>query len=97
MLGAGGPARGIIEYGPDCGESRAGGRLARGQGIGHVLVEMVLQWARAEGHHRVHLWVTETNHPARRLYQGCGFAVTGERKPLPSHPQYAQIAMARLT
>lgn len=70
---------------------------ARGQGIGHALVEMVLQWAKAADHHRVHLWVTETNHPARRLYQGCGFAVTGERKPLPSHPQYAEIAMARLT
>jgi ribosomal protein S18 acetylase RimI-like enzyme len=43
----------------------------------------------------VHLWVTETNHPARALYERCGFAVTGERKPLPSHPQYAEIAMAR--
>jgi GNAT superfamily N-acetyltransferase len=44
-----------------------------------VLVEVVLRWARAEGHHRVHLWVTETNAPPRRLYQGSGFAVTGAR------------------
>jgi GNAT superfamily N-acetyltransferase len=70
---------------------------AREQGIGRALAETVLQWARAEGHHRVHLWVTETNDPARRLYEHCGFAVTGERKPLPSHPQYAEIGMARPT
>jgi len=70
---------------------------ARGQGTGRALVETVLQWARAEGHHHVHLWVTETNDPARRLYAHCGFAATGERKPLPSHPHYAEIAMARPT
>jgi hypothetical protein len=40
------------------------------------------------------LWVTETNDPARRLYERCGFAATGERQPLPSRPQYAEIAMA---
>jgi hypothetical protein len=40
---------------------------------------------------------TEHDWLARRLCQGFGFAVTGERKPLPSHPQYAEIAMARLT
>jgi len=67
---------------------------ARGQGVGRVLVETVLQWARTEGHSIVHLWVTETNDPARRLYERCGFALTGERKPLPSHPEYAEIAMA---
>lgn len=70
---------------------------ARGLGVGRVLVETVLQWARAVGHHRVHLWVTETNDPARALYERCGFAATGERQPLPSHPQYAEIAMARPT
>lgn len=68
---------------------------ARGQGVGRVLVEAVLQWARTEGHNSVHLWVTETNDPARRLYERCGFALTGERKPLPSYPEYAEIAMAR--
>jgi GNAT superfamily N-acetyltransferase len=70
---------------------------ARGQGVGRVLTETILQWARAEGHDLVHLWVTETNDPARRLYERCGFALTGERQPLPSHPEYAEIAMARRT
>ena len=45
----------------------------------------------------MHLWVTETNDPARALYERCGFAATGERQPLPSHPQHAEIAMARPT
>jgi ribosomal protein S18 acetylase RimI-like enzyme len=58
-------------------------------------VETVVQWARDEGYPYVHLWVTETNDPARRLYERCGFALTGTRKPLPSHPQHSEIAMAR--
>jgi GNAT superfamily N-acetyltransferase len=70
---------------------------ARGRGVGGALVETVLQWARAEGHDLVHLWVTEANNPARCLYERCGFALTGERQPLPSCPQYAEIAMARRT
>jgi GNAT superfamily N-acetyltransferase len=70
---------------------------ARGQGVGRALVETILQWARTEGHELVHLWVTETNDPARCLYERCGFALTGERKPLPSHLEYAEIAMARRT
>lgn len=70
---------------------------ARGHGVADALIGIVLQWARAEGHHRVHLWVTETNHPARRLYERFGFAVTGERQSLPSHPELAEIAMARPT
>jgi GNAT superfamily N-acetyltransferase len=70
---------------------------ARGQRVGRALVETILQWARAEGHELVHLWVTETNDPARRLYERCGFALTGERQPLPSHPKYAEIAMAHRT
>jgi GNAT superfamily N-acetyltransferase len=68
---------------------------ARGQGIGRALVGAVVQWAQAQGHSSVHLWVTETNAPARRLYESCGFAATGERQPLPSHPRYAEISMVR--
>jgi GNAT superfamily N-acetyltransferase len=68
---------------------------ARGQGVGRALVETILQWAHNEGHNFVHLWVTETNDPARCLYERCGFALTGERKPLPSHPEYAEVAMVR--
>ena len=66
---------------------------ARGLGVGRALVAAVIRWAAAEGHPSVHLWVTETNEPARRLYERCGFTLTGERQPLPSHPEQAEIGM----
>ena len=43
----------------------------------------------------VHLWVTETNKPARLLYERCGFSLTGERQPLPSDPAVGEVAMIR--
>ena len=57
----------------------------------------VVGWAASRGRRAtsVHLWVTETNAPARALYQRCGFALTGERQPLPSDPGISEVAMAR--
>jgi GNAT superfamily N-acetyltransferase len=69
--------------------------VARGHGIGQALVEAVVGRARADGMSRVHLWVTESNHSARLLYQRCGFQPTGERQPLPSDVHVTEIAMAR--
>jgi ribosomal protein S18 acetylase RimI-like enzyme len=43
----------------------------------------------------VHLWVTETNKAARRMYERSGFTPTGERQPLPSDPALMELAMAR--
>jgi ribosomal protein S18 acetylase RimI-like enzyme len=68
---------------------------ARGHRIGEALIEAVVGWARAERLGRVHLWVSETNDPARRLYERFGFTATGERQPLPSHPELTELAMAR--
>jgi ribosomal protein S18 acetylase RimI-like enzyme len=67
---------------------------ARGLGAGQALVEAVLGWARAQGAGHVHLWVTQTNDSARRLYERCGFRLTGERQPLPSRPELTEVAMA---
>jgi ribosomal protein S18 acetylase RimI-like enzyme len=55
----------------------------------------VIGWARDRQATSVHLWVTETNAPARALYQRCGFTLTGERQPLPSDPGISEVAMAR--
>jgi GNAT superfamily N-acetyltransferase len=55
---------------------------ARGAGIGRVLVDAVTGWTRARGCTRLVLSVTETNEGARRFYEHCGFADTGERRPL---------------
>ena len=68
---------------------------ARGQRVGEALVASVIGWAGASQATSVHLWVTETNTHARALYQRCGFALTGERQPLPSDPSIAEVAMAR--
>jgi GNAT superfamily N-acetyltransferase len=66
---------------------------ARGRGVGEALVAAVIGWARARGAASVHLWVTETNKPARLLYERLGFTLTGERQPLPSDPDLAEVAM----
>jgi GNAT superfamily N-acetyltransferase len=68
---------------------------ARRQGVGEALVEAVAGWARAQGAARLRLWVTETNGPARRLYERCGFTPTGELQPLPHDPRVTEIAMDR--
>jgi len=55
----------------------------------------VTDWGRARQATMMHLWVAETNSPARLLYDRCGFALTGERQPLPSNPAVTEVAMAR--
>jgi GNAT superfamily N-acetyltransferase len=66
---------------------------ARGRGVGEALVASVIEWAGARDAASVHLWVTEANRPARLLYERCGFTLTGERQPLPSHPDLGEIGM----
>ncbi|WP_202806001.1 GNAT family N-acetyltransferase [Actinopolymorpha alba] len=67
---------------------------ARGHGVAAPLVEAVLGWARDEGAQTVHLWVTVGNDRARRLYERCGFILTGEKAPLPSDPSLSELGMA---
>ena len=66
---------------------------ARGRGVGEALLASVIEWAGARDAASVHLWVTETNRPARLLYERCGFTLTGERQPLPSSPCLGEIGM----
>jgi GNAT superfamily N-acetyltransferase len=68
---------------------------ARGRGVGEALVATVINWASKRNAASVRLWVTETNAPARALYERCGFALTGERQPVPSHPSIDEVAMTR--
>jgi GNAT superfamily N-acetyltransferase len=68
---------------------------ARGQKVGEALVEVTADWARRRGFGALHLGVTESNAAARRLYERCGFTLTGERQPLPSDPAVLAIGMRR--
>jgi GNAT superfamily N-acetyltransferase len=68
---------------------------ARGQKVGEALIEAATEWARSRGYAAVSLWVTESNAPARHLYERCGFTPTGERQPLPSDPAIPEVKMTR--
>ena len=68
---------------------------ARGRGVGEALVAAVIDWAGQRNAAAVRLWVTETNTPALALYERCGFALTGERQPVPFHPSIDEVAMIR--
>ena len=68
---------------------------ARGHGAGEALIAAVTAWGSARHATTMHLWVTETNSPARLLYDRCGFSLTGERQPLPANPAVFEVAMAR--
>jgi GNAT superfamily N-acetyltransferase len=52
--------------------------VARGQGIGDILVQSVATWAREQGAARVMLGVWDGNASAIALYQRNGFADTGD-------------------
>jgi GNAT superfamily N-acetyltransferase len=68
---------------------------ARGQGVGEALIEAAADWAKTRDYDTLYLWVTESNAPARRLYERCGFTPTGERQLLPSDPTLSEIQLSR--
>jgi len=68
---------------------------ARGQRVGETLIGATADWARRRGFADLLLWVTESNTPARRLYERCGFALTGERMALPRDPALIEVKMHR--
>lgn len=65
----------------------------RRAGLGKMLVEAVVAWARADGAKELQLQVTKNNHAAARLYERCGFEPTGRTEPLPRNPALIEHEM----
>jgi GNAT superfamily N-acetyltransferase len=68
----------------------------RGHGYGGHLVETVLLWASTLGCASVFAWATESNEAAIVIYENHGFVRTGDRQPLPSHPDLFEIGLRRV-
>ena len=70
---------------PDC----------RGHGIGRMLVNSVVEWARSKGA-RTLLWsVACGNTPARRLYESAGFGPIGRPQPMRTDSERLEQPMIR--
>jgi GNAT superfamily N-acetyltransferase len=65
----------------------------RKTGVGHALVQAALKWGRSCGSTRITLWVTAGNVPAVRLYESCGFQLTGVRRPVSHTPEADECEM----
>ena len=67
----------------------------RQQGIGRLLVNDVLDWARGRDARTLQLMVTSNNEPAIRFYQRLGFTRTGRTEPYPNDPGVTEYEMSR--
>ena len=67
----------------------------RQQGIGRLLVNEVLKWARGRNARSLVLMVTSNNEPAIRFYQRMGFTRTGRIEPYPNDPAMIEYEMSR--
>ncbi len=68
----------------------------RGRGVGDLLVQAVLDWAREQGHAELRLWVSANNGPAERLYARHSFVRTGASQPVTAtDPTRREFAMTR--
>lgn len=67
----------------------------RRRGVGRMLVDAVLDWAKLRKAGALHLLVTSNNEPAVRFYERLGFARTGRTEPYPNDPAVTEYEMAR--
>jgi GNAT superfamily N-acetyltransferase len=68
---------------------------SRGAGVGGLLVEAVVDWARQAGFGQLRLWVVEGNSVALRLYLRSGFTRTGNVAPVRPGETALEFEMSR--
>jgi L-amino acid N-acyltransferase YncA len=67
---------------------------ARGRGIGRLLAEHVVDWARSRGYHAIQFnAVVETNEPAVALWRSLGFRVIGTVPEAFDHPEHGRVGL----
>lgn len=66
----------------------------RRQGVGRMLVNEVLSWARSRGAETLTLMVTSGNEPAIRFYERLGFVQTGRTEPYANDSGWIKYEMA---
>lgn len=67
----------------------------RKRGMGRMLVEAVIAWARSRGVKALTLLVTSVNPTAMRFYERLGFVRTGRTEPYPNDAAVIEYEMAR--
>lgn len=67
----------------------------RRKGVGQMLVENVLKWAKSREARVLQLMVTSSNDGAMRFYERLGFARTGRIEPYPNDPAMVEYEMER--
>jgi ribosomal protein S18 acetylase RimI-like enzyme len=67
----------------------------RRRGVGQLLVNRIIDWARLRNAHALSLMVTSSNDPAIRFYHQFGFAKTGRTEPYPNDPSLVEYEMIR--
>jgi ribosomal protein S18 acetylase RimI-like enzyme len=65
----------------------------RRRGVARSLIDRVVVWARATGANAVGLGAADGNDAAIAAYERAGFALTGERHPLPSDRSRDELRM----
>ena len=68
----------------------------RQRGVGRLLVNEILNWARLRKVRTLLLMVTSNNDPAIRFYEKLGFTRTGRTEPYPNDPAVLEYEMSLL-
>jgi ribosomal protein S18 acetylase RimI-like enzyme len=71
------------------------GPAHRQRGVGRLLVNEIMKWARHRGVHALRLMVVCNNESAIKFYERLGFARTGRTEAYPNDPALIEYEMSR--